>query len=566
MSNRLINEKSPYLLLHAENPVDWYPWSDEAKRKAVAENKPLFLSIGYSSCHWCHVIARESFEDTEIAENINRAFVPIKVDKEERPDLDSVYMEACQAMTGSGGWPLTVLATPEGIPFFSATYLPKEELLRLLQEAERLWNTEPEKLTRAAEHLRQHLQSEETPPKSNMDGLGKIAYKQFSDSFDKRWGGFGQAPKFPSAHNLLFLLSYYRSTGEKYALEMVERTLEVMFRGGIFDHIGGGFCRYSTDEKWLIPHFEKMLYDNALLLWAYAEAFEITNRALYKRAGEQTADFVLRELTGPDGEFFGSLDADSEGGEGAYYALTPGELESLLGPEDGKLFCKWYSVTETGNFEGKSIPNLLYNHDAEKGNAYIEILREKVYAWRKVRMPLRRDDKVLTSWNALMIAALARASRVFDRKDYLEASERAADYLLKNLQDGNGRLYVRLRDGEAKYAGVADDYAFSALAFLELGQTDEAKKMVEVLLEHFFDKENGGFYLYADDAEQLYIRPKDIFDSAMPSGNSAALLALTRLRGGTNRETWEAAFKKQREFMAGQAARWPAGISFALME
>jgi len=566
MPNRLINEKSPYLLLHAENPVDWYPWSDEAMRKAAAEDKPLFLSIGYSSCHWCHVIARESFEDAEVAEVLNRAFVPVKVDKEERPDLDAVYMVACQAMTGSGGWPLTALATPAGVPFFAATYLPKKDLLDLLREAERLWNTDREKLIQAAERLRQHLQTEETPPKGDADGLAEAAYAQFSESFDRRWGGFGVPPKFPAPQNLLFLLSYYRGTGEAHALEMVERTLEGMFRGGIFDHIGGGFCRYSTDVKWLIPHFEKMLYDNALLLWAYAEAYEITGRAMYRCAGERTADFVLRELTGPDGEFFGSLDADSEGGEGAYYALTPGELESLLGPEDGKLFCKWYGIAESGNFEGKSIPNLLYNHDAERENAVIEALRKEVYDWRRARMPLRRDDKVLTSWNALMIAALARASRLFDKKDYLEAANRAADFLLKNLRDENGRLMIRLRGGEAKFAGIADDYAFAALAFWELGRVDETKEMVGVLLEHFSDRKNGGFYLTADDAESLYIRPKEIYDSAMPSGNSAALVVLRRLRTGADGAKWNSAYKNQLRFMANQAARSPAGIAFALSE
>jgi uncharacterized protein YyaL (SSP411 family) len=566
MSNRLINEKSPYLLLHAENPVDWYPWSDEAKQKAVIEDKPLFLSIGYSSCHWCHVIARESFEDAKVAEVLNRAFVPVKVDKEERPDLDAVYMAACQAMTGSGGWPLTVLATPAGVPFFAATYLPKEDLLGLLNEAERLWNKDREKLIQAAERLQWNLQAEETPPKVNMDGLAEIAYTQFSESFDRHWGGFGQAPKFPAPQNLLFLLAYYRRTGEAHALEMVERTLEGMFRGGIFDHVGGGFCRYSTDGKWLIPHFEKMLYDNALLLWAYSEAYEITGRAMYRRVGEQAADFVLRELTGPRGEFFGSLDADSEGGEGAYYALTPGELESLLGPEDGKIFCQWFNITETGNFEGKSIPNLLYNHDAEMENTVIEVLRKKVYAWRKARMPLRRDDKVLTSWNALMIAALARVSRAFEREDYLSAADRAAGFLLNNLRDKNGRLLIRLRDGEAKFAGIADDYAFSALAFWELGQVDEAKGLIDILLEHFSDRKKGGFHLTADDAEPLYIRPKEIYDGAMPSGNSATLVVLRRLRDGADGAKWDSAYESQRRFMTGEAARWPSGIAFALSE
>lgn len=499
-----------------------------------------------------------------MAEILNRAFVSIKVDKEERPDLDAVYMLACQAMSGSGGWPLTALATPEGVPFYAATYLPKENLLRLLNEAERLWHDSRENLIREAEQLRNSLRRKDKSAEADIEALSKTAFEQFSGSFDERWGGFGPAPKFPSPHNLLFLLSYSQKTGKKRALYMAERTLLGMYRGGIFDHVGGGFCRYATDEKWLIPHFEKMLYDNALLLWAYAEAYAVTKNAVYRQAGEKTADFVLRELTGPDGEFFGSLDADSDGGEGAYYAMTPGEVEDLLGPKDGKRFCARFGITQTGNFEGKSIPNLIENSVPEENG--MDVIIEKVRCWRDARMPLRRDDKVLTSWNALMITALARASAAFGRTDYLSSARRAADYLLKRLCDGDGRLFIRIRDGEAKYAGIADDYAFCALAFLELGRKQEAEKLMGILLRHFFDPKNGGFFLYADDAEPLFIRPKETYDGAVPSGNSAAFRALRRLYAETGGERWKEAYEKQRGFIASEASRYPAGFAFALTD
>lgn len=563
--NRLINEKSPYLLLHAENPVDWFPWGEEARNKAAAEDKPVFLSIGYSSCHWCHVIAEESFSDPDVAEVLNTGFVPVKVDREERPDVDSVYMTAAQAMTGSGGWPLTILALPDGRPFYAATYLPKMALLHLLNTAARLWKTERKKLTDTAGKIVQALHVlEVTSPPGEPQNLAETALRQLSESYDGRYGGFSEAPKFPSPHNLLFLIDYYRRTKDKRALIMADSTLESMYRGGIFDHIGGGFCRYSTDRRWLVPHFEKMLYDNAMLLWAYAEMYSITGQAPIRFAGESTADYVLREMTGPGGEFYSSQDADSCGGEGGYYTFTPSEIKTALGEEGGNLFCRRFGITKAGNFENKNIPNLIDNDNFASEPDGIPELRRKLYEWRRDRTILRRDDKVLTAWNALMICGLVRASEVFGRGDYLEAATKSADFILKNLTGPAGRLYIRWREGEAKGEGTAEDYAFFSLALLMLGRTAEAAKLADILLLHFTDSDTGGLYLYADDAEPLFLRPKETYDGAMPSGNSAFLEVLARLYKATGEGRWRAALQKHLTYMCSAAARYPAGSTFAL--
>ena len=566
MKNRLKQEKSPYLLLHADNPVDWYPWGEEAKQKAVREDKPMLISIGYSSCHWCHVIARESFQNREVAEELNRAFVSVKVDKEERPDVDAVYMAACQAVTGSGGWPMTILALPDGRPFYTATYLPKPTLLQLLAGVENLWQADRGKVEKAAEQIAAALQSGlgHGVPLLKEQELTETAYRQFAASFDEKWGGFGPAPKFPSPHNLLFLMHYARRTREPKALQMAEMTLTRMYRGGIFDHVGGGFCRYSTDRTWLIPHFEKMLYDNALLLWAYAEAYADTGRPLYRRVGEATADYVLREMTGPGGEFFGSQDADSQGSEGAYYTVTPGELDEVLGKEEAARFCRWFGITPEGNFEGKSIPNLLENEEYADDMPEMDALREGVYAWRRGRMSLSRDDKVLTAWNAMMVTALSKAAKAFGRPDYRAAADRAADFIGQNLQKADGRLFIRWRDGESKGDGIADDYAFFALALLELGRLREAEKLTQILLDHSFDWQAGGLFLYADDGERLFLRPKETFDGAVPTGNSVFLHVLSWLAREEGKERWKQALKKQRNFLTGEASRYPAGFAFAL--
>lgn len=396
--NRLKNEKSPYLQLHAENPIDWYPWGPEVLALARDSQKPIFLSIGYSACHWCHVMAMESFEDREIAEILNRDFVAVKVDKEERPDLDAVYMDAVTLTTGAGGWPMTLLLTPERVPFFAATYVTKKQLLALLEKAARAWQADAAAIRETAGRFLFHLRKIAVlcpPPADYDENLLQDARKAYAALYDGRYGGFGRAPKFPAGHNVLFLLALYEKTGDADALRMAEGTLRGMARGGIFDAVGGGFCRYSTDEKWLIPHFEKMLYDNALLLWAYAEAGRITKNPVYIDVARRTLDYLLREMTGPEGQFYSAQDADSEGTEGAYYLFSREEIIALLGHADGIRFCNHYVILPGGNFDGKSLPNRV-GGTLEDENAFAP-LREKVYAYRKERMALPRDEKVLTA-------------------------------------------------------------------------------------------------------------------------------------------------------------------------
>lgn len=579
--NRLANEKSPYLQMHGENPVEWYPWCDEAFAAARSQDKPVFLSIGYSSCHWCHVIAHESFEDEEIAAILNDGFISIKVDKEERPDVDAVYMDAVQLATGSGGWPMTLLTTPEGVPFFAATYLPRESrdgmagLKELLFEAKALWQSNRPAILRASQEFsdRMHpLAEQPVEPRQPSEALLTRAIQDFSDSYDRRWAGFGRAPKFPSAHNLLFLLLRGEQSEDGTALALAEGTLMAMYRGGLFDHIGGGFCRYSVDPKWLIPHFEKMLYDNALLLWAYAEAWRITRNPMYRDVAERTAEYVLREMTGPDGEFYCAQDADSEGREGAYYTFTPDEILSLLGAADGRRFCDWYGITPEGNFEGASIPNLLENPTFEEEYDGLAAQRARVYAHRRARLPINRDDKVLTSWNSLMITALCEASRALDRPEYRQAARRAEAFLRDHLVRDDGRLLLRYRDGEARGEGVLSDFAGYALALTELFEVtgehtylDRAAAIAEDMLAHFGDRKSAGLYLYSDRSERLITRPFDVWDAAMPSGNSCAALALWKLARHTGAPVWQRAADRQLRFIAGAADTHPTGYGFGLL-
>lgn len=573
MKNRLAGEQSPYLLQHAENPVDWYPWTPEAFQNAEKSDRPIFLSVGYSTCHWCHVMAHESFEDQTVAEKLNRDFIPVKVDREERPDVDAVYMAACVAMTGSGGWPLTVLLTPDQRPFWAGTYLPKEQLLSLLEQASGLWRNGRDRLLAAGEELTAYLRREEAshPGKPDRE-LAARAADLFASTFDARWGGFGQAPKFPTAHNLLFLLRYARLTGDAHARGMAEATLEHLYRGGIFDHIGGGFARYATDKCWLTPHFEKMLYDNALLALAYTEAYQEIRRPLYGRVARGTLDYVLSELTDPLGGFYSGQDADSDGVEGKYYVFTPGELNEILGETDAHAFCSRFDITRKGNFEGRSIPNLIENPDWEWEPSELDGLRRRVYDYRLRRTRLHRDDKVLTAWNGLMIAAMARAGLILDEPRYLEAAERAARFVGRYLSKGQGRLLARWRRGDAAHPGKLEDYALYAWGLLELyGATfrleylAEAVCLAETLLERFFDHQKGGFYPYASDGEQLIARKKEVYDGAMPSGNSAAALLLSRLARLTGKKRWRTAADLQIQFLAGAIRDYPAGHSFALL-
>ena len=575
MANRLQYEKSPYLRLHAEDPVDWFPWGAEALERAKRENRPIFLSIGYMSCHWCHVMAKESFADPAVAEAL-RDYVAVKVDREERPDLDAVYLRACAAISGSAGWPMTLLLTPEGEPFFAATYLPKENrgdrigLLPLLRAAARKWREDPEELRRSGAALTAMLRrSAETPPEEPSLACAERAKNQLLDSFDEEYGGFGTAPKFPAPHQLLFLLRYARAANDRAARAAAEKTLLQMARGGIFDQIGGGFSRYSTDVKWLAPHFEKTLYDNALLALAYTEAWQDGRLALYRSVAERTLDWCLRELRDERGGFFAGQDADSAGEEGAYYLFTPAEVRAVLGESEGRGFCECYDVTEEGNFRGKSIPNLLLNQRWQLVPEGYGLYREKLRHYRRQRLPLAVDNKVLTGWNGLLLAALARAGRVFDSPVYLDAARELADFLAREAGEP-GALKAVWIEGEARFPARLDDYAFYALGLLELYRADYdpkrlllAGKLAGQIPARFADPA-GGFFLTAADDEKLILRPKETADGALPCGNSAAALLFRRLWRLTAREEWREASEKQLRFLCGGLGAYPAAACFGL--
>lgn len=603
--NHLKFEKSPYLLQHSENPVDWYPWCEEAFSLAAQRDVPVFLSIGYSTCHWCHVMAHESFEDEEVAAALNEQFVSVKVDREERPDIDGVYMSVCQAMTGSGGWPLTVIMTPDKQPFFAGTYFPKHDrqglpgLLRILQAVSKQWKENRTVLLDQSAQIVNFLRSAEARGSAGgeKDFSGEADRPQllideglsyFSRNFDKVNGGFGDRPKFPTAHNLLFLMAQKGKKGDKY-LDMAEKTLLQMYRGGIFDHIGGGFCRYSTDEFWLVPHFEKMLYDNALLLLTYSQAYVETGNRLYRVVAEKIAAYVGRELTDPDGGFYCGQDADSDDVEGKFYLFTPEEIRALLHLEPAAAFCAQYDITAQGNFEGKSIPNLLRSEDYSK--LPDEDLLRVLCDYRLERTALHRDDKILTGWNGLMIAALSKAARQMKKADFLESALSSAEFIwdnlcVKNPPESRGNkesdsenhrnyegvyLYARWRQGHRAFAGTLDDYAFYAWGLLECYSTtfnplylQRANLVGRTMLEQFFDREKGGCYLYGKDSEQLFIRPKETYDGALPSGNAVAALVMKKLAFFTGEILWEEAAEKQWRYMDKQCLGQAAGHGFYL--
>lgn len=575
MANRLRQEKSPYLLQHGDNPVDWYPWCQEAFQRARQEDKPVFLSIGYSTCHWCHVMARESFADEEVADALNRDFISIKVDREERPDVDAVYMEVCQAFTGSGGWPLTILMTPEQKPFFAGTYLPKRGvsghlgLLELLERAAEMWRGNREGLRETGNRVAELLSREAPSREGEPDwALLHQAYGQFRQRFDPVWGGFGRAPKFPTPHHLLFLLWYAQAERSPEALAMVECTLDAMARGGLQDQIGGGFSRYATDRKWLVPHFEKMLYDNALLILAYLRAYEVTGKPLYAHTARRTADYILSELTGQEGGFFCGQDADSEGEEGKFYTFTPEEVQAVLGKEDGEEFCRRYGITPAGNFEGKSIPNRIGQQ--EEAWAAEDSRLKRLARYRRERTRLNRDDKVLLSWNAWTILALTRA-RTLDGP-YLEAATRAHRLIQTRMTDEQNRLYLRYREGEAAHQGQLEDYAVYTLALLELYRAsfdpaylEEAIVRAGQMVDLFEDRDRGGYFITPKDGERLIARPKEVYDGAIPSGNSAAAMALQALADLTGETRWREAAHRQLRFLAGAAAEHPIESSFGLL-
>ena len=577
MPNRLKQEKSPYLMQHGENPVDWYPWCEEAFQKAAREDKPIFLSIGYSTCHWCHVMAHESFEDSEVADLLNREYVSIKVDREERPDIDAVYMSVCQAMTGSGGWPLTIFMTPEQKPFFAGTYFPKNGgygrfgLMELLERVVDLWKNNREELLRAGNQITAAINQGQTGTGKKPDRqLVERAYGQLAQRFDHKWGGFGAAPKFPTPHNLLFLMRYGEVTQESNARKMVEITLKDMAKGGIFDHIGGGFSRYSTDEMWLVPHFEKMLYDNALLLIAYVKAYQHNKWECFADTARQTADYILRELSSVEGGCYCGQDADSDGVEGKYYVFTPKEVKTVLGEENGDEFCRLYDITQSGNFEGKSIPNRIYS--SEDGWDMDDPRLNKLYEYRLNRTKLHKDDKILLSWNAWAMLALAKAGQVLEEPSYLDAAVRIHAFIERKMVDENDRLYLRYRDGDAAYVGQLEDYAVYALALLELYRTTfdvkylqaaihRAKQMVEL----FEDKNKGGYFMTAFDGEQLIARPKETYDGAIPSGNSVAAMVLQTLASLSGEQEWQAAAGRQLSFLAGEIGEYPSASCFGVL-
>jgi len=569
--NRLIHEKNPYLLQHARNPVDWYPWGPEAFGRAESENRPVFLSIGYSTCHWCHVMARESFEDEEVAKLMNEVFVNIKVDREERPDIDGVYMTVCQLMTGSGGWPLTIVMTPDRRPFFAGTYFPRESraghlgMVELIQGIRKIWAARREEVFSSAEQvvatLKQLAADPGSGPVPDRSTLQK-AYVHLSTRFDPAAGGFGDAPKFPSAHNLFFLLRYWKRTGEPKALAMVEKTLQCMRNGGIYDHIGFGFHRYSTDSRWRLPHFEKMLYDQALLSLAYLETYQATGRAAYAETAEEIFTYVLRDMTSPDGGFYSAEDADSEGQEGKFYLWSIEEIRRVLQKEESELVIPLFGFQKDGNFIGeaggrRTGENIFHR---EKGigemaktrgrteqemEDLLEGARRKLFDVRRKRVHPHKDDKILTDWNGMMIAALARGAQVLDNSDYAEAARSAADFILQHLRGAGGRLMHSHRGGRTSAPAHLDDYAFMVWGLLELyeavfdtGYLKEAIELSEHLMRHFWDRA-GGFYFTSDDGEEILVRQKDICDGAIPSGNSVSMMNLLRLARITAKPEWE---------------------------
>jgi uncharacterized protein YyaL (SSP411 family) len=567
-TNRLATQTSPYLLQHAGNPVNWHPWDAEALDMAVRQDKPIFLSIGYSACHWCHVMAHESFENVQIARLLNENFISIKVDREERPDLDQIYMEAVQLMTGRGGWPMSVFLTPQQTPFYGGTYWPAQrrhglpgfdEVLRAVSKA---WQKNRGDLLQQSQQVMQALGSDPWHGAAGElnDGPLKAAETALADAFDPHYGGFGPAPKFPQPISLRLLLRRGQRTGSSALLDMVNTTLQNMARGGMYDQLGGGFHRYSVDERWLVPHFEKMLYDNALLAGCYLEAWQATGDPLYERVVRETLDYVLRDMAAPDGGFASAEDADSEGSEGKFYVWTPEEIAAVLGEERAKTFCEVYDVTAEGNFEGHNILHVVSpllrtasgtmgeGQGVRAGGSITADYRVQLLAARARRVRPSRDDKVLVSWNSLLIDALARAGTALNEPRYAIAAAAAADFLLGRLRDKNGRLLHSWRNGRAAHAACLDDYASLANALVTLYEQqpdarwlDEAIRLADAILAHFADPQKGGFFYTADDSEPLIVRKKDLVDNSAPSGNGLAVMVLLRLSDKCGRSEYREA-------------------------
>ena len=573
-TNHLINESSPYLLQHAHNPVDWYPWGEQAFAKARAENKPVLLSIGYSACHWCHVMAHESFEDEDIAKLMNELFVNIKVDREERPDLDQIYMNAVQMMTHHGGWPMTVFLTPDGVPFYGGTYYPPQDRYnipgfpRVLISVAEAYRDRQQDIAETGTSLLRELRRLSEPSGSGRpveQELLDAAYAGLVRSYDSTNGGFGGAPKFPPAMALEFLLRTYKRTANQDALRMVAHTAEKMAYGGMYDQLGGGFHRYSTDSQWLVPHFEKMLYDNALLSRFYLHYFQVSQQPLAREIAEGILDYVLREMRDPAGGFYSTQDADSEGHEGKFFVWDLDEITSVLGEADASSFNAYYNVTQGGNFEGRNILNV--NPSAPRPNP--ESLR-KLFAHREQRIKPDRDEKIITAWNGLMLASFAEAGIILNRPDYSEAARRNAEFVLTNLTR-NGLLLRTYKDGVAKYTAYLEDYAFFIEGLVTLYETtgefrwlSEAISLTDRMIEEFWDQDGGGFFFTGKSHEALIVRSKDYFDNATPSGNSVAAAVLLRLAILTNSERYRDLAQGVFSEMADSARRYPSGFGYAL--
>jgi uncharacterized protein YyaL (SSP411 family) len=591
MSNRLAHETSPYLLQHKDNPVDWFPWGPEALERAKREDKPIFLSIGYSACHWCHVMEHESFENEEIAEQLNDKFVCIKVDREERPDLDQIYMNAVQILTGRGGWPMSVFLTPDLRPFYGGTYWPPhagrgmpgfDQVIFGVHEA---WQNRREQAVEQAGEITKHL-TQAGALESSGEGLRPelmhMAAVKLEQAFDFSHGGFGGAPKFPHSMDVQLLLRIWHRQPRQGVLDMVTLTLEKMARGGIYDHLAGGFARYSVDQRWLVPHFEKMLYDNSLLTAAYLDGYLATGNAEYARVAGETLDYILQYMTDEQGGFHSTEDADSEGEEGKFYVWTPQEIQAVLGEVKAARFCYVYDVPEAGNFEhGKSILNLpktiaqcasLRGWDMAELEAELAESRAKLLAVRDRRVRPGKDDKILVSWNALMIDAMARAAGILDEPKYLHAATRAADFILTQLRRDDGRLLHSWRHGHAKFDAYLDDYTYFINALVTLYEAgfderwiDEAVRLADIVLKHFADTHSGGFFFTADDHEQLIARNKDLYDSSVPSGNSMAATALLRLGKLCGRDDYLDAARATLDMAVGLMERAPTAAGQMLI-
>ena len=595
--NRLVFEKSPYLLQHARNPVDWYPWGEEAFARAAELDKPVFLSVGYSTCHWCHVMEHESFEDAEVAALMNEAFVCVKVDREERPDVDQAFMSVTQALTGRGGWPNTVVMTPDKQPFFAGTYFPKASsfgrpgMLELVPRLTEVWVDQRAEVLESAEQIIEYVDQIGAEVAGEVPGLEAFvaARDQLDSRYDAVHGGFGEAPKFPVPHQLRFLLRRWARDGDEEALEMVEHTLERMAAGGLWDHVGFGFHRYSTDARWFLPHFEKMLYDQASLALAYVEGWQATGRDDFRTTAEQVFAYVLRDMTHPEGGFYSAEDADSEGEEGLFYLWTPEELVAALGETEAELWIDAYGITAEGNFleeasgerTGRSHCYLPRSLDALAAERELEMpaLQERLEASRQTLFGLRegrihplKDDKVLTDWNGLMIAAFAVAGRSFDDARYREAAERAGEFVWANLRDEEGQLYKRWRQGEAAFPGMLEDYAFLAWGYLELFLTtqdalwlERATALVEALLVRFDDPDSGALYQAPADGEELFTRTKEVYDGARPSGNAVTAEVLLRLGRILARPEWERRAERLLAAYAGTLTYSPSNYAHSLL-